>query len=151
MQSNQNAVNIDGRYRMMLILWVAMLTNIGFFFVVSLFLGPEAGTVAPPSSLFIAVVTVLGTFMVIISFAVKRKFFARSVEKQDVGLVQKGLVIACGMCEVSALLGLLLRLLVVQREYYLLFLVAVIGTALHFPRREQLLSATYKTSLGGAT
>lgn len=152
-QSNQNAeVNLDGRYRTMLVLWVVMLMNIGFFFVLSLFLGPEAGNepVAPPSSLFIAVVIALGTFTVIISFAVKRKFFERSVEKQEVDLVQKGLVIACAMCEVSALLGLLLRFLVDHREYYLLFLIAAIGTALHFPRREQLLSATYKTPLGGA-
>ena len=51
--------------------------------------------------------TALGTFLVIVSFAVKAKLFERSVERQDVSLVQKGLVIACAMCEVSALLGLL--------------------------------------------
>jgi hypothetical protein len=148
-QSNQNAeANIDGRYRTMLILWAAALMNIGVFFALSLFLGPEAGNepVEPPNSLFIASVTALGTFAVIISFVVKRKFLERSVEKQEVDLVQKGLVIACAMCEVSALLGLLLRFLTDQREYYLLFLIAAIGTALHFPRRGQLLSATYKTS-----
>lgn len=153
-QPNQNSeVNIDGRYRIMLVLWVVMLLNIGFFFVLSLFLGPEVGNepVAPLSPLFIAVITAFGTFTVIISFAVRRKFLERSVEKQEVDLVQKGLLIAWAMCEVSALLGLLLRFLVDQREYYLLFLIAAIGTALHFPRREQLLSATYKTSLSGAT
>lgn len=153
-QSNQNAeLNLDGRYRTMLILWAAALMNIGVFFAVSLFLGTEAGneSVEPSNSLFIASITALGTFVVIISFAVKRRFFERSVEKQEVDLVQKGLVIAFAMCEVSALLGLLLRFLVDQRESYLLFLIAAIGTALHFPRREQLLSATYKTSLGGAT
>jgi NADH:ubiquinone oxidoreductase subunit 2 (subunit N) len=152
-KSKQNAEgNIDGRYRTMLVLWVVMLMNIGLFFVFSLFLVPEAVNepVAPVNSLFITVVA-LGAFTIIISFAVKRKFFERSVEKQEVDLVQKGLVIACAMCEVSALLGLVLRFLIDQREYYLLFLIAAIGTAFHFPRREQLLSATYKTSRGGAT
>jgi len=49
------------------------------------------------------------------------------------------------MCEVSALLGLVERFLFDSDADYLLFLISLIGIALHFPRREQLLSATYKT------
>jgi hypothetical protein len=78
------------------------------------------------------------------SFAVKQKLLKRSVEKQDIGLVQKALVIACAMCEVSALLGFVERLVIGNREYYWLFLFAAGGIALHFPRRSQLESASYK-------
>jgi hypothetical protein len=88
--------------------------------------------------------TALGTFLVIVSFAVKGKLLERSVEKQDISLVQKGLVIACGMCEVSALLGLLERFVIGNREYYWLFVLAAAGTAFHFPRRRQLEAASYK-------
>jgi len=31
-----------------------------------------------------------------------------------------------------------------NREYYLLFLLAAAGTAFHFPRRSQLVSASYR-------
>jgi NADH:ubiquinone oxidoreductase subunit 2 (subunit N) len=112
-------------------------------------IGNEPGRT--PSSLLIVLLTALGTFLAIVSFPVKRKFFERSVEKQDVTLVQKGLVIACAMCELSALLGLLERFLIGKRDYYLLFLIAAAGTAFHFPRRDHLLAATYKAPSDSAT
>jgi hypothetical protein len=96
------------------------------------------------SSPLIVAFIALGTFSVIVSFVVKRKLLERSVEKQDVNLVQKSLVVACAMCEVSALLGLVERLAIGNREYYLLFLMAAAGTASHFPRREHLLAASYQ-------
>lgn len=134
-------------------LWFALLSNIGVLFLVALFLAPrvrtEPGTA--PSSLLIFILTALGTFVVIISFTVKRKILERSVEKQDINLVQKSLIIACVMCETSALLGLFERFLTGDHEYYLLFLIAAIGTAFHFPRREHLVAATYKTSMNGST
>src|SRR6266850_2155723 len=112
----------------------------------TLFVSPAVSneTDNPSRSILIVGLTALGTFLVIVSFAVKGKLFERSVERQDVGLVQKGLVIACAMCEVSALLGLLEHFIIGNREYYLLFLLAAAGTAFHFPRRSQLEAASYK-------
>ena len=138
--------NLDKRYQTLVVLWFALLMNIGVFFLFSVFFAPELSNEPrnPPSSLLIVALTALGTFLVIVSFAVKRKLLERSVEKQDVSLVQKALVIACAMCEVSALLGLLERFVIGNREYYLLFLIAAAGSALHFPRRSQLESASYK-------
>jgi NADH:ubiquinone oxidoreductase subunit 2 (subunit N) len=138
--------NLNKRYQTLVTLWFALLMSIGMYFLFSVFVAParsnEAGN--PPSSLLIVALTALGTLLVIVSFPVKRKFLERSVEKQDVNLVQKGLVIACAICEVSALLGLLERFIIGNREYYLLFLIAAAGTAFHFPRRSQLEAASYK-------
>lgn len=140
-QSTQTG--LEARYRTMLILWFALFMNIGVFFVFSLLMGPQNNDRdTAPNILLTVVLTALGTLLVVLSFAVKRKLLERSVERQDVQLVQKALVIACAMCEGSALLGLIERFLVDNREYYLLFLVAAIGTALHFPRREHLVAAT---------
>ena len=125
----------------MLILWFALLMNIGVFFAFSLMLGPETGAAAP-NSLLPAVFTAVGILLVVLSFAVKWKLLKRSVERRDVQLVQKALLIACVMCEASALLGLMERFLVAGRGYYLLFLIAAIGTALHYPSREQVVAAT---------
>jgi len=138
-QSNQT--DLDARYRTMLILWFALLMNIGVFFAFSLMLGQEIGAGAP-NPLLTAVFTALGIVLVVLSFPVKWKLFKRSVESQDVQLVQKALVLACVMCEASALLGLMERFLVAGRGYYLLFFIAAIGTALHYPSREQVVTAT---------
>ncbi len=132
----------------MLTLWFALFMSIGIYFVVSVFLAPQISNASetPPSTLFTVVVTALGTLFVLLSFVVKRKLLQRSVERQEVTLVQQALIVACAMCEVSALLGLVERFVTDNRGYYLLFLIAAIGIALHFPRREHLLAATYKSS-----
>ncbi len=137
-QSTQ--AGLDARYRTMLILWFALLMNAGVFFAFSILLGPEIGVA--PNALLTAVLTALGILLVVLSFPVKWKLLKRSMERQDVQLVQKALIIACVMCEASALLGLMARFLVAGRQYYQLFLIAVIGTGLHFPRREDILAAT---------
>ena len=116
------------------------------YFLFSQFV-PAAGAGAPrnsPNTLLIVALTASGVLLVILSFVVKNKLLERSVETQDVNLVQKAMVIACVMCEVAALLGLLEHLVIGNREYYVLFLVAAAGTAAHFPRRSQLEAASYK-------
>jgi NADH:ubiquinone oxidoreductase subunit 2 (subunit N) len=138
--------NLDKRYQTLVTLWFALLMSIGMYFLFSVFVAPGRSNEAanPPSSLLIIALTALSTLLVIVSFPVKRKFLERSVEKQDVNLVQKGLVIACAICEGGALLGLLERFVIGNREYYLLFLIAAAGTAFHFPRRSQLEATSYK-------
>src|SRR6266850_1500042 len=139
--------NLGKRYQTLVILWFALLLSIGVYFLVSVFVAPGISKVPGGSvrSLLIFALTALGTFLVIMSFAVKNKLLERSVETQDVRLVQKALIVACVMCEVSAFLGLLERFVIGNREYYLLFLLAAAGTVLHFPRRSQLEAASYKS------
>jgi NADH:ubiquinone oxidoreductase subunit 2 (subunit N) len=135
------------RYRTMLVLWFALLMSQTMYFLFSLFVThnisnePNNATRAP----LIIALTAVSTLFVIVSFPVKNKLLERSVEKQDLTLVQKAMVVAIAMCEVSALLGLLEHFVVGNREYYLLFLLAAGGMVLHFPRRIQLEAATYKS------
>jgi hypothetical protein len=139
-------IDLNKRYQTLVVLWSALLLSIGFYFLVSMFVTPAVGSQPgnPPSSLLVVALTALGTFFVAVSFAVRKKFLKRSVETQDVSLVQKGLVIACALCEVGALIALLEHFVIGNREAYLLFLVAALGTAFHFPRRSQLEAASYK-------
>lgn len=140
--------NLAKRYQTLIILWFAMLMNIGVFFLISVFAGPKPEN-GPVNSLLTFVLAAVGTFMVVLSFAVKRKLLQRSVDNQDVSLVSKALIIACAMCEIAAMLALIERFVIRNNDYYLLFIVAVLGTALHFPRREQLDAASYKTLSSG--
>jgi hypothetical protein len=136
-------IDLNKRYQTMLTLWFALLMSIVIYFVFIQFAAPErADPASPPNSVLIVGITALGTLLVIISFVVKRKLLARSVEKQDAFLVQKAMILACALCEVAALLGLLERFILGNREYYLLFIVAIAGDLLHFPRRSQLEAAS---------
>ena len=140
-------VDLNKRYQTMLILWFALLMSVVMYFV---FLQVAASSIAspenPPDSRLVVIINALGALFVLASFVVKRKLLERSVEKQDVLLVQKALVVALALCEVSALLGLLERFIFGNREYYLLFILAAVGDLFHFPRRSQLEAASYKNT-----
>ena len=140
-------VDLNKRYQTMLTLWFALLMSVVMYFVFLQFAAPAfANAENPPNSLLIVVITALGAVFVLVSFFVKRKLLERSVEKQDILLVQKAMVVACALCEVSALLGLLERFVFGNREYYLLFILAAAGDLFHFPRRSQLEAASYKST-----
>ena len=139
------ATDLDTRYRSMLILWFALLMSVVMLFVMTIVVAPASfdRDRDAPTSVILFALAGLGTFLVVLSFVVKRKMLQRSVEKQDVMLVQQALIVACAMCEVSALFGVLERFAIGSGDHYLLFLVSAIGIALHFPKRDQLLAASW--------
>ena len=137
--------DLDKKYQTLVVLWFGLLLSVAMYFLLSLIapaINDQRGN--QPNSILVITLMVLGFFLVIFSFAVKSKLLARSVEKQDISLVQKSLVIACAMCEVSALLGLMERFLIGYHYYYFLFLFSAVGIALHFPQRSQLQNAGYR-------
>jgi hypothetical protein len=123
-----------------------MLGSIAGLFAITMFAAPEPRGI--PSGVVLIVLAAVGALILVLSFAVKRKILERSVEKQDVMLVQQALVVAWAMCEASALLGVVERFVIGSGDHYLLFLIAAVGIALHVPRRNQLLSATWKDQSG---
>lgn len=139
-------IDIDKRLQTMRVLWFALLMSIASFFVFAQFLAPQNSPEPGKATSMVPLLalTAVGIVLVLVSFVVKRGFLRRSVEKQDVALVQQGLVVACAICEVSALLGLVDRFLIGSREFYVLFVIAAMGELLHFPRREHLLAASPK-------
>ncbi|MGI8836285.1 MAG: hypothetical protein ACR2H4_06565 [Pyrinomonadaceae bacterium] len=137
--------DLDKRYQTLVVLWFALLMSVGMYFLICLFAAPEIADPAgaAPNTLLI-VILLVGVLLVALSFLVKHKLLEGSVERQDMGLVQKSLIVACAMCEVSAVLGLLGRFLIGSRYYYVLFVFSALGIALHFPRRIQLQAAHYR-------
>jgi hypothetical protein len=140
-------IDLNKRYQTMIVLWFAMLMSVGMSFVFTLLVTPHINKDLDNSlrSLLIFGLTALGMFLVVLSFALKNKVLKRSVEKQDINLVQKALVFACVMCEATGFLGLIEFLIVGNRESYWLLVLAAGGIALHFPRRSQLEAASYQS------
>jgi len=117
------------------------------YFVFLMLVRPQVATEpqTPANLLPIVAFTAIAMFLVLGSFVIKAKLLAQSVEKHDVLMVQKALVIACAMCEVSALLGVVARFAFnTGRESVWLLLLGAAGIALHFPRRSQLEAASFK-------
>lgn len=141
-------MSIDARYRTMLILWSGQIGSVAMFFVVS-----QLVTVVnrDENNLLSFVFAGLGSFSAITSFVVKSKFLERSVEKQDPALVQTAYIVACALCEVPALLGIVERFILPGRDYLLLFFISALAMALHFPRKANLLAASYKDPSFGAS
>ncbi len=137
--------DLDNKYKAMLMLWFGIAMSIGGLFAVTVFAAPEAlgSDRDVPAGFALFAMAGVGTLLVVLSFAVKRKLLQRSVEKQDVMLVQQAMIAGCAMCEVSALLGVAERFLIGSGDHYLLFLVSAIGIALHFPRRDHVLAASW--------
>lgn len=140
---------VEQRLQTMRVLCIAFLANIGLFALLGYITGPSAASEGDAganfSNLLIAFFA-LGVVSVAASFAVRPAFQARAEREQNLNLVQQGLIIALVMCEAAALLGLIGLFIDGNRYAYLLFVVAALGDIMHFPRREQLLAASYKTT-----
>jgi hypothetical protein len=139
------AVDLNKRYQSMIILWFALLLSVGMYLLISILAGPKGQLANLHSSTLPKVLTALGALFVILSFALKQKLLKRSVDNQDLALVQKALVVACAMCEVAAVLGIIERFTVSNSGHYLLFFIAAAGIVLHFPKRSHLEAASYKS------
>lgn len=136
-------LRIEPRIRTIRTLWIAMLLSIVIYYVFTLVLGQSKNS-SPNSTLSLMLVGA-GLLTTLISVPIKKKFLARSVEQQRVELVQQGHIIAWALTEVAALLGVVDFFLTGNRYYYVLFLIAAIGQLLHFPRRQHVLAACFKS------
>ncbi|HKZ78578.1 MAG TPA: hypothetical protein VJ124_09760 [Pyrinomonadaceae bacterium] len=126
-------------------LWIAMFLSIGFYYAFTFFAG-RSEDVNSNSTLSLTLVggALLTT---LISFPIKNRLLTRAVEQQQVQLVQQGYVVAWALTEVAALLGLLDFFLTGNRYYYILFIIAACGQLLHFPRREPVINAWFRSPM----
>ena len=119
-----------------------MLSSVGMYFVFTLFIGhPKNST---PNNTLSLVLIGVGILSTLIAVPIKNQFLARSVEEQRVDLVQQGHIVAWAITEFAALLGMLDFFVTGNRYYYVLFIIAVIGQLINFPRRQQILDACFK-------
>lgn len=133
---------IELRLRTMRILWIALLLSIVMYYVYTLVVGrPESA--ATNDTIFLVSVAV-GFVTIILSFIIKNKAVANAAAQQKVELVQPGYIVAWALCELSALLGMLVFLATSNRYYYGLFILGAVAQLVHFPRREHLLNASFK-------
>lgn len=140
--------NVEKQLRTMRILWGVFLWNVVLFVLLVYVVGPTTEAPGDAASAgfppLLAILFALALASVALSFVLKPRFFRKAVAEQKPAHVQTGVVLALTLCEVSALLGVLAMFLIGNRYAYLLFVFAAAGQLLHFPRREDLLAASYR-------
>lgn len=137
--------DIELRIRTMRTLWIAMFMSVVMYYVFTFFV--ERSENVNPNATVSLILVGVGLLTTLISFPIKNRLLARAVEQQQVPLVQQAYIVALAVTEVAALLGLLDFFLTGNRYYYILFIIAACGQLLHFPRREHVLNASFKSSL----
>jgi len=133
--------------RTMRILWVAFLTCVGLFVLVTVVTRPselpaESGRGLDP---LLVVLAGLALLTVAASFVVKSGFYRRAVGGRLPALLPSGFIIAMALCESAVLFGLVGVFVTRNDAAYLLFALGALGMLLHFPRREQVEAAFQKS------
>ena len=145
--ANQNdpQTNVEARLQTMHILWMALLTTIAIYYGITVF-AVRKDDVEPNPTLSLVFICV-GVLAVLMSFLIKSRLLAKAVDQQHLGMVQQAYVVAWAITEVAALLGLLDYFKAADRYYHALFIIGALGLLFHFPRREPVVNAGFKSSL----
>jgi hypothetical protein len=143
-------INPEAAYRTLLIIWIALLASQFMFLVVIFFAKPEVLRFDLSKPIFgeNAVLVIAFAFLAItnfaLSFIMKKRSFEQAVEKQHIAYVQTGLILACAFCEAISLLGMVLAFAFSYQYFFAWFALGICGFLLHFPRRDDVIAASYK-------
>ncbi|HEV7397165.1 MAG TPA: hypothetical protein VGN86_11685 [Pyrinomonadaceae bacterium] len=139
---------IKKQYQRMIILWFAILGSISLLFIMMTIVAP--GRTEPPAGsdrILVLALTIVAVSLVLVSLIMKQRLLRLSVDRQDPRLVQSTMILGSALSEAAALFGLVLRFVTGWDKFYLLFVLAVAGLLLHFPRRSNLVAASAPISL----
>ena len=142
--------NVEAQYRVLTIIWIALLFSQLLFTAVIFFAKPEVFRFDFSKSPLGENAAVVGIFALLaisnlaMSFILSRKYINQAIAEQKTELVQTATIIGCALCEAISLLGVVLAFAFSYQYFFLWFALGIIGTILHFPRRENLVAASYK-------
>lgn len=140
----------ESAYKTLMLLWFALLISQVMFLVVLYFAKPEifrfdfAKPILGENAPLILIFAALAVANFGLSFVMKNRAYRQAVEEQKVHYVQTGLILACALCEAISLLGLLLAFAFSYQYFFIWFALGIIGILLHFPRRDDVIAASYK-------
>lgn len=137
--------NVELRIRTLRTLWIALVLTVVGYYVFTLFTG-RLRDITPNPTMSL-VLLAIGVLITLISFPIKSKLLGSAIQQQQVALVQQAYIVTWALTEVPALLGMLDFYLTGHRQYYLLLIIAALGQLLHFPRREHVIDASFKSPI----
>ena len=143
--------NTEHTYKTLLMIWLALLVSQGTLLVVVFFSKPEVFRFDFSKPFFFGETPVLLLVFALLafvnfglSFFMKKRAFQQAIEKQQISYVQTGLILALAFCESISLIGIVLAFAFAYQYFFLWFALGILGIILHFPRREDVIAASYK-------
>jgi hypothetical protein len=122
----------DQQYRRWVKVWIAMTAPILVYFGLALWLKPVATAENPTLE---RILMSLAAAYVIASIPAKRWLLAQAEEIDSDLLRQAAIVVPLALCEVAALTGIGLRLVIGSSHYYVFLLLGLAGMLLNFPKK----------------
>ena len=146
---NQNQ-NVEGQYRIMAIIWFNLLVSQLVLLVVIFFAKPEvfkfdySKPLLGDNGMIIVIFALLAISNLMLSFVLRKKYLNQAIAEQKTTLVQTAMIVACALCEAVSLFGVVLAFAFSYQYFFLWFALGILGTILHFPRRNNLIAASYQ-------
>ncbi len=122
----------DGEYRLWVKVWFAMTLAIPMYFGVGLLATPVAIAENPTLE---RILMALSAAYVMASFPAKRWLLVQAREIDSAALRRAAMVAPLVLCEVAAITGFALRMVIGSSHYYVFLLLGLAGMLLNFPRR----------------
>jgi hypothetical protein len=121
---------MESKAQVQWVLWGAMLLSVALYFFVAQLLPSSDQSDSSPS--LVPALGVVALAAVASSFWFRYRFFAQPTPSQRL----TALIIALALCEVAALLGLVVRIVENAPEYWMFLLLGLLGIARNCPRPE---------------
>ncbi|MGI8467637.1 MAG: hypothetical protein ACR2N3_04220 [Pyrinomonadaceae bacterium] len=143
--------NIEQSYRTITVIWLGLLVSQFMFLIVLFFTRREIFSfdftkplLNNENSMLVIVLAATGILTFLMSFVLRAKFIKQAIDLQKTALVQTAMVIGCALCEATTLFGLVLAFAFGYQYFFLWFALGILGIILHFPKRENLIAASYR-------
>lgn len=143
--------NIEQMYRGLLMIWAAIVMSQFLFLVVLYFIKPElfrfdfsAPLLPEGFEVLIGIFALVGISNVVISLILRKKYLAQATAEKNPAFVQTAMITGCALCEAVSLFGMMLALVAGYQYFFFWFILGIIATVFHFPRRDDLIAASYK-------
>lgn len=142
--------NIEQGYKTMVIIWFALLFSQAMLFAIVYIAKPEVykfdftKPLLGENPAIVIAFAVIAAANLVISFVMKKRSVEQAVEKQQIALVQTGSILAYAFCEAISLLGIVLAIAFSYQYFFAWIVLGIIGIILHFPRRDDVIAASYK-------
>lgn len=145
-------INTEGVFHTMMIIWASLLISQLFFPVIVFASKPELFRfdLTPPIfgdyAIEIGFLGFVSLVSLVSSFTLRKRFNNQAVATQNVGLAQSAMIFGCAFCEVVSLFGIFVAFVFDFRFFFVFSALGILATLLHFPRRDDLHAANYKSS-----
>lgn len=143
-------INVEQMYRGLLMIWFALVFSQFLFLLIAYIVKPnlfrfEFNQPFLGENTIIVLIFILVAFTnIAISFFLRKKYAAQAVAEQNVSYVQTAMIAGCALCEAVSIFGLMLAFVADYQYFFLWSILGIGATLFHFPRRDELIAATYK-------